>query len=708
MTKELYLQRLKEINPHCDLQRIGEAYRFAEKAHEGQLRQSGESYITHPAEVSLILASLDMDDETIIAGLLHDVIEDTSYGYKGVTELFGAEVAEIVDGVTKIEKIRYESKELQQAENFRKMLMAMSKDLRVIIVKLADRLHNMRTLKAKSKESQLRNSNETLEIYVPIAHRLGIFKLKWELEDLSFYYLEPEQYRDLVRKLDKKRAERESHIQKIIHEISEILDQEGIKHTIYGRPKNLYSIYKKMTLKNRAFEEIHDLTAIRVIVQEVAQCYAVLGLLHSKWKPIPGRFKDYIAMPKPNMYQSLHTTLLSENAETFEMQIRTEEMHRVAEYGIAAHWKYKEDQNSLAGKSDFNWLDQMMEWQREVENPAEFMHTVKMDLYNTHVYVFTPLGKVIELPDGSTPVDFAYKIHTDVGNTCTGAKVNSRIVPLNYRLKIGDIIEILTSKSSQGPSRDWLNFVQSTQARSKIKSFFKKESQLENIDKGKEMLEKSLRKYNLSLKEAFTPKVVETLMDKLSLKNLDNLYASVGYGGIGFRQILPVIKDLLGLEEKGLQLGKSRSQSSGSGIIVEGMENLQVRFAKCCNPLPGDSIIGYITRGSGITVHKSDCTNFSKGKDEMNRFIEVHWDESIKATHSASLKIIGRDRPGLLMDVTGLIQNLSFVLTGVNARVNNDHVARIIVSFDVKNISELQQVMAKLKGINSVLGVHRI
>ncbi len=708
MTKELYLQRLQEINPNYDLKRLGDAFSFAEKAHEGQFRQSGEKYVTHPAEVSLILAGLDMDDETLIAGLLHDVIEDTSYGYKGVTELFGPDVAAIVDGVTKIEKIRYESKELQQAENFRKMLMAMSQDLRVIIVKLADRLHNMRTLRVKSQESKLRNANETLEIYVPIAHRLGIFKLKWELEDLSFYYLEPEKYHDLANRLDKKRAERESNIQRIIAEIDELLDKEKIQHIIYGRPKNLYSIYKKMTQKNRAFEEIHDLTAIRVIVQEVAQCYAVLGLLHSRWKPIPGRFKDYIAMPKPNMYQSLHTTLLGENADTFEMQIRTEEMHRVAEYGIAAHWKYKEDQASLTRKSDFNWLDQMMEWQREVENPAEFLQTVKMDLYNTHVYVFTPMGKVIELPDGSTPVDFAYKIHTDVGNTCVGAKVNSRIVPLNYKLKIGDIVEILTSKSSQGPSRDWLNFVQSSQARNKIKSFFKKESQLENIDKGKEVLEKSLRKYNLSLKEAFTPKVNEILLDKLSLKSMENLYAAVGYGGIGFRQILPVIKEQLGMEEKGLQLGKSRSQSPDSGIVVEGMDNLQVRFAKCCNPLPGDSIIGYITRGSGITVHKSDCTNFSKGKDEMNRFIEVHWDDSIKTTHSASLKIIGRDRPGLLMDVTGLIQNLSFTLTSVSARVNNDHVARIIVSFDVKNTQELQTVMAKLRGVNSVLGVHRI
>ncbi|NLY36628.1 MAG: bifunctional (p)ppGpp synthetase/guanosine-3',5'-bis(diphosphate) 3'-pyrophosphohydrolase [Tissierellia bacterium] len=708
MDKELYLRRLGEINSNYNLERIGEAFDFATKAHEGQFRRSGEGYITHPAEVSLILASLDLDDDTIIAGLLHDVIEDTTYGYEGITKIFGKDVGEIVDGVTKIEKISYESKEVQQAENFRKMLLAMSQDLRVIIVKLADRLHNMRTLKFKSDESIKRTANETLEIYVPIAHRLGIFKLKWELEDLSFYYLQPEEYRDLAQRLDRKRAEREKGIQRIIEEIRELLEKEDLNCKIYGRPKNLYSIYKKMTLKDRAFEEIHDLTAIRVIVKEVAQCYAVLGLIHSKGKPIPGRFKDYIAMPKPNMYQSLHTTLLSENAETFEVQIRTEDMHRVAEYGIAAHWKYKQGQTALSGGSDLHWIDQLMEWQKEMDNPAEFINSVKMDLYNTHVYVFTPMGNVIELPDGSTPVDFAYKIHTDVGNHCVGAKVNSRIVPLNFRLKIGDIVEILTSKSSQGPSRDWLNFVQSSQAKNKIKNFYKKESQQENIDKGKEALEKNLRKFNLTLKDILVPKVVDILLDKLSLKNLDQLYAAVGYGGIGFRQILPTIKELLIPEEKTLHLGKTRSGGSLTGITVEGFDDLQVRFAKCCNPLPGDSIIGYITRGSGVTVHKSSCTNFSKGKDEMNRFIEVAWDDSLKTTHSASLKVIGRDRPGLLSDITSLIQNMQFTLTGVNARVNNEQLTRIVVSFDVKSADELKKVSDKLRTVPSVMEVHRL
>lgn len=708
MDKESYLRELEEIHSHYNVQKIGEAFDFASKAHEGQTRRSGEGYITHPAQVSLILASLDMDDDTIIAGLLHDVIEDTTYGFEGITDLFGKDVGEIVDGVTKIEKISYASKEVQQAENFRKMLLAMNKDLRVIIVKLADRLHNMRTLKYQSDESKLRIANETLEIYVPIAHRLGIFKLKWELEDLSFLYLEPEEYRELSQRLDKKRAERERYIQKIIEEIQNLLGKEHISCEIYGRPKNLYSIHKKMTLKNRAFEEIHDLTAIRVIVKEVAQCYAVLGLIHSKWRPIPGRFKDYIAMPKPNMYQSLHTTLLSDNGETFEVQIRTEDMHRVAEYGIAAHWKYKEGQKVLSSASELHWIDQLMEWQKEMDNPTEFINSVKMDLYNTHVYVFTPKGSVIELPDGSTPVDFAYKIHTDVGNHCVGAKVNSRIVPLNYRLKIGDIIEVLTSKSSPGPSRDWLNFVQSSQAKNKIKNFFKKESQQENIENGKEALEKNLRKFNLTMKEALTPKVVESLLNKLSLKSMDHLYAALGYGGIGFRQILPTIKENLPPEEKTLHLGKTRSGGSTTGISVEGMEDLQVRFAKCCNPLPGDSIIGYITRGSGVTVHKSSCTNFSKGKDEMNRFIEVAWDEEISSTHSASLKVIGRDRPGLLNDITSLVQNLKFNLTGVNARVNNEHLVRVVISFDVKSADELQKVSDKLRNVPSVIEVHRL
>lgn len=708
MDRELYLERLGEINPHYDYKRIGEAFDFADKAHEGQFRRSGEGFIIHPVEVSLILASLDMDEDTIIAGLLHDVIEDTTYGYERIISLFGKEVGEIVDGVTKIEKISYASKEVQQAENFRKMLLAMSQDLRVIVVKLADRLHNMRTLKYKSEESKKRTANETLEIYVPIAHRLGIFKLKWELEDLSFYYLNPLEYRDLSNRLDQKRAEREKYIQKIIGEIKELLESENLECEIYGRPKNLYSIYKKMTVKDRAFEEIHDLTAIRVIVKEVSQCYAVLGFIHSRWKPIPGRFKDYIAMPKPNMYQSLHTTLLSENADTFEVQIRTEEMHRVAEYGIAAHWKYKEGQKSISTSSDMHWIEQLMEWQREMDNPTEFINSVKMDLYNTHVYVFTPMGNVIELPDGSTPVDFAYKIHTDIGNHCVGAKVNSRIVPLNYRLKIGDIVEILTSKSSQGPSRDWLSFVQSSKARNKIKNFFKKESQQENIEKGKEALEKNLRKINLTLKEAFVPKVVDSLLDKLSLKSLDHLYAAVGYGGIGFRQILPVIKETLLPEEKELHLGKTRSRNSNTGIIVEGIDDLQVRFAKCCNPLPGDNIIGYITRGSGVTVHKSSCTNFSKGKDEMNRFIEVEWDDSVDSPHSASLKIIGRDRPGLLSDITSLVQNMSYTVTGVSARVNNEQLTRIVISFDVKNVSELEKVSHKLKTVSSVMGVYRL
>ncbi len=708
MDRELYLRRLKKTSPNHNFELIGEAFDFAAKAHEGQFRRSGESYVSHPAEVSLILASLDLDDDTIIAGLLHDVIEDTSYGYEGVTGLFGEDVGEIVDGVTKIEKINYASKEIQQAENFRKMLLAMSKDIRVIIVKLADRLHNMRTLAFKSPESQLRTAEETLDIYVPIAHRLGIFKLKWELEDLSFIYLHPEDYRDISNRVDKRRVEREAYIEKIIGQIKGLLVNENIGSDIYGRPKNLYSIYKKMTLKNRTFEEIHDLTAIRVIVEEVAQCYAVLGIIHSKWKPIPGRFKDYIAMPKPNMYQSLHTTLLSENGETFEVQIRTEEMHRVAEYGIAAHWNYKAGKKGISGQSDLHWIDQLMEWQKEMENPQEFINSVKMDLYNTHVYVFTPMGNVIELPDGSTPVDFAYKIHTDVGNTCVGAKVNSRIVPLNYQLKIGDIVEILTAKNSPGPSRDWLNFVKSSQAKNKIKNFFKKESQQENIENGKEVLEKSLKKYGLSPKEALTPKVVNELLDKLSLKNLDHLYAALGYGGIGFRQILSTIRENIAPEEKTIHLGKSRAGGSSTGIIVEGMEDLQVRFAKCCNPLPGDSIIGYITRGSGITVHKSSCTNFSKGKDEMNRFIEVAWDDEAKITHSASLKVIGRDRPGFLNDITAVIQNMKYVLTGVNARVNNEQLARVIVSFDVNNAAELESVSSKLKILPGVMEVHRI
>lgn len=701
-----FLKRLHELNITFGENRVSEGYRLAEKAHAGQFRSSGEPYVSHPIQVALILAELELDEDTIIAGLLHDVIEDTNYTHETIQKMFGKDVAEIVEGVTKIERIQYESLELQQAENFRKMLLAMSKDVRVIMVKLADRLHNMRTLKYKSDSSKVKKAEETLEIYVPIAHRLGIFKVKWELEDLAFLYKEPEMYRDLVKKVDRRRREREKDIQDIIRSISISLNNNKIEHTIYGRPKNLYSIYKKMTFKNYSFEEIHDLTAIRVIVKEVSQCYGVLGIIHSKWKPIPGRFKDYIAMPKPNMYQSLHTTLLSDNGETFEVQIRTEEMHKVAEFGIAAHWRYKEG-NKVSG-SNLSWLEQMVEWQNELDNPTEFIDSVKMDLFNTHVYVFTPKGSVIELPDGATPVDFAYKIHTDVGHSCVGAKVNSRIVPLNYTLKIGDIVEILTAKTPQGPSRDWLSFVKSSQARNKIRAYFKRQNFHENIEKGKDMIERELKKYRLTLKQVMTPKIEQTLLNKLSIKTVDNLYASVGYGDTLVRQIMPTIREDFIQEEKELRVATKPRVSDPQGISIQGMDDMMVRFAKCCNPIRGDAIIGYITRGSGITIHRSNCTNFNPEEEGSDRFIEVQWSGDKPPTFTASAKIIGADRPGLLSDITTTMQNQHSAVRGLNAKVNNNQITTVILNFDVADVDDLNRIITKLRQVPNVSEVSRL
>lgn len=701
-----FLKRLHELNIIFQENRVSEAYRLAEAAHAGQFRKSGEPYVTHPIQVALILAELELDEDTIIAGLLHDVIEDTVYTHETIQQQFGKEVAEIVEGVTKIERIKYESLELQQAENFRKMLLAMSKDVRVIMVKLADRLHNMRTLKYKPDASKLKTAEETLEIYVPIAHRLGIFRVKWELEDLSFLYKEPEKYRELVLKVDRRRREREKDIQDIIRSISTSLHANRIEHTIYGRPKNLYSIYKKMTFKNYSFEEIHDLTAIRVIVKEVSQCYGVLGIIHSKWKPIPGRFKDYIAMPKPNMYQSLHTTLLSDNGETFEVQIRTEEMHKVAEFGIAAHWRYKEG-HQVSG-SNLSWLEQMVEWQNELDNPTEFIDSVKMDLFNTHVYVFTPKGSVIELPDGATPVDFAYKIHTDVGHSCVGAKVNSRIVPLNYILRIGDIVEILTAKTPQGPSRDWLSFVKSSQARNKIRAYFKRQNFQENIEKGKDMIERELKKYRLTLKQVMTPKIEASLLDKLTVKTIDNLYASVGYGDILVRQIMPTIRDEFIQEEKELRIAPKPKASLNQGVSIQGMDDMMIRFAKCCNPIRGDGIIGYITRGSGITIHRSNCTNFNPEEEQSDRFIDVKWSGDQPASFTASAKIFAADRPGLLSDITTTMQNQHSAIRGVNAKVNNNQMTTVILNFDVKDVDDLNRIITKLRQISNVSEVTRL
>ncbi len=708
MNKDLFFQELNEINEKLNMKRIEEAVDFATVAHEGQYRKSGEPYVTHPMNVALILARLSLDEDTIIAGLLHDVLEDTKYTYDDITERFGDKVADIVDGVTKIEQIKYESHEVQQAENFRKMLLAMSKDVRVILVKLADRLHNMRTLGFKRKSSVLKTANETFEIYVPIAQRLGIFRIKWELEDLAFKHKFPEEYEDINSKFNANRESRESSINEIINQISKELDKKGINHKIYGRAKNYYSIYKKIKTKNKTFEEIYDISAIRVIVDTVEQCYEVFGTIHSKWTPMPGRVKDYIAMPKPNLYQSLHTTLIAKSGKIFEVQIRTAEMHKVAEYGIAAHWRYKNQQDESKVKN-LSWIDQMLKMQDETDTPAEFIDTVKMDLFTSFVYVFTPKGKVIELPEGSTPIDFAYKIHTHVGNSCIGAKVNGRIVPLNYTLKIGDIVEILTSKTFLGPSRDWLSFVKSSHAKSKIKTYFKKESKQENIEKGKDILERELKKESLTLKQVLNDEIVEILLDRFNMKNVDQVFASIGYGGITLRQIMPIIKEkMLVASKKENKVKFSSAKRSNKGVKINGVDNILIKFAKCCNPIHGDNIIGFITRGSGVTIHRSDCVNFVKSGGNKGRFIEAKWDEEDKSYHTAALKLISKNSNSFLNDITTILTNNNVPIRGINAKVNNNGISTVIINFDVRDTDELMDIRRKIGKLKNILEVYRL
>ncbi|MCK8059033.1 MULTISPECIES: bifunctional (p)ppGpp synthetase/guanosine-3',5'-bis(diphosphate) 3'-pyrophosphohydrolase [unclassified Fusibacter] len=699
------------------------AYAFGEQAHAGQFRKSGEPYFIHPAEVTLILAELEMDQDTLISGLLHDVIEDTDYTFDQIAERFGTTVAQLVDGVTKLGKIHYETKEEFEAENLRKMFLAMAEDIRVILIKLADRLHNIRTLKFMTDDKKREKARETLEIYAPIAHRLGIFKIKWELEDLSLLYIDPEGYYDLVAKVNKKRSEREAYITDVIDSLKRELGEVDIRAEIYGRPKNFYSIYKKMVYQHKNFNEIFDITAVRVIVDSVKDCYGVLGIVHTLWKPIPGRFKDYIAMPKQNMYQSLHTTVISGIGDPFEIQIRTAEMHRIAEYGIAAHWKYKEgDENSVTNIDDkLAWLRQMMEVQKDIESPEEFMDTLKFDLFSNQVYVFTPQGKVVELPTGSTPVDFAYKIHSAVGNRCIGAKVDGRIVPLNFVLENGKIVEIITSKTASGPSRDWLKFVKSSEAKNKIKHWFKKERREENVEKGKEMLEREIRRNGFQFKDFLKSEWQEIILKRLTVKSLEDLYASVGYGGILTGQVIPKLRELyreeekkkrenqsVSLEEHDFKKVNKKEPKGNQGIIVEGIENTIVRFAKCCSPVPGDRIIGYITRGRGVTVHQMDCSNLETNEEARNRYIEVSWAKDEVVSYNSEVQIVAPDRKGLLSEITMLMAETRVTVNGVNARRTKDGIALINLNLEIQNTEQLTKIINKFKSMPEVIDVKRV
>ena len=693
---------------------VMKAYEYAKAMHKDQKRKSGEPYIMHPVNVAIILADLDMDVETIIAALLHDVVEDTPATYDDVKNMFSEDIANIVDGVTKLNKLNYKSSEDFQAENLRKMILAMNNDIRVIIVKLADRLHNLRTLEYMNEEKQKQKAKETIEIYAPLAGRLGIFKIKWELEDLSLRYLDPEGYYDLVEKINKKRSEREKEINEIIKAISTELDKQELHYDISGRPKNFYSIYKKMNGKNKSFESIYDLIAVRILVDTVKDCYAVLGIVHSMWKPLPGRFKDYIAMPKPNMYQSLHTTVISDTGEIFEIQIRTYEMHEVAEYGIAAHWKYKG--GKAQGKdvdNKLDWLRQLLEWQKDLKDPKEFIDTLKIDFFDDEVFVFTPNGDVVDLPEGSTPVDFAYRVHTGVGNTCVGAKVDSRIVPLNYKLKNGNIVEIITQKSASGPSRDWLKFVKSPRAKQKIKQWFKSKEKDISIEKGKELFEREAKKLGLDTNILDNEKIYNKLAKELSINSISDLFVSIGYGNFKEKLVINKILNIKNaIENIGLTkneddyLKSSSSKKDATGVKIDDLEGMKIKFAKCCNPVPGDEIIGFVTRGYGVSIHRKDCTNIANFLDS-DRCLEAEWDAASSEKFLANVTIRAVDRTGILSEITAMAKEANVGIQSLSAKSNTISDIFIYLTFEVVGKDELDKMIQKLKTINGVLDVYR-
>ena len=697
------------------------AFELADKAHEGQFRASGEPYIMHPLAVADILAHLQIDHITLMAALMHDVVEDTSYSKEDLEEMFGSEVAFLVDGVTKLNQFQYETKEDRQMENYRKMILAMAKDVRVVVIKLGDRLHNMRTLKHMRSDKQKRIAKETLEIFAPLAHRLGIFNVKWELEDLSFRYLEPEKYYDLVDQMKQKRQVREDIVNDTMSQLTKALGEAHIKADIKGRPKHFYSIYKKMKKDNRDLSQIYDLLAVRVIVDSIPDCYAVLGIAHSLWKPLPYRFKDYISMPKSNMYQSLHTTVIGTMGQPVEIQIRTWEMHRVSEYGVAAHWRYKEGNKN--GDKEFDqkvaWLRQVLEWQ-DTSNPTELVNALKLDVFSGEVFVFTPKGDVVKLPIGSVPLDFAYRVHTDVGHRCVGAKVNGKIVPLDYTLQNGDIVDIITSKTSK-PSLDWLNIVGSSESKSKIRNWFKRENKAENIEKGLEALEKEAKRLNYTWKELIADNRLQHVTKQLKAGTEEEMFAACGYGGIPVSTVLLRLIDLYKKSKEAEESKRSTEQileklksqgqkktKNGTGVLVKGEAGVMVRMAKCCNPVPGDDIIGYITRGRGVSVHRSDCSSMGHTPEDLERMIEVSWDGSSGESFHVGIDIQAYDRAGILMEVMAVLSELKITITNINAKVQEDTKnVSINVTVDIRDISQLDFVMTKLRRIREVYTVQR-
>lgn len=709
------LQKLKKNFSEAEFQELKAAYDFSAAAHEGQKRQTGEPYFIHPCAVVNVLVDLGFDDvSTLVAAFLHDVLEDTQVTADELEQKFGKEVLELVEGVTKLDKIKFVSAEDEQAENLRKMFFAMAKDYRVIIIKLADRLHNMRTLDALKPEKQIKIATQSLKIYAPLAGRLGLSFVKCELEDLAMRYLYPDDYYELVEFIKTKSKERQQFIEKICDELKAKLQELGIEGEVNGRQKHLYGIYKKMLKQGKNIEQIYDISAVRVIVNEVQDCYTVLGAIHTMWMPLPGRFKDYIAMPKPNGYQSLHTTVITKFKETFEIQIRTYEMHRIAEYGIAAHWKYKEGKTGATKIDDqINWLREVMDTQRESSDSHEFLENIEGNVFTDEVYVFTPKGKVLNLPVGSTTVDFAYAIHSAVGNKCIGAKVNGKIVPLNTVLNTGDIVEILTTNSGKGPSRDWIKFVKTASARTKIRQYFKKEMKEENIKRGKDMLEREAKRRGYNLSELLSTAGLNYIMNRYTLSSIDDLYASVGFGGLTTNQIIVKLidyfkRDLLSKNpvaeiKTTSTTGKS---SSGNGVIIRGYDDFLVRLSHCCNPVPGDKIVGYVSRGRGVSVHCVDCPNVKNMEPE--RLIEAKWDDVISQNFLASLKIYCENKGGILAAVTTIISNMKISITGAFARSDNDNgTAEITVMLEVKSTDQVEDVIKKLKTLPEVIDVHR-
>ena len=745
--EELYqdlISRVRRYHPSDDISMIEKAYKIAYAAHEGQVRKSGEPYIIHPLCVAIILADLELDKETIEAGLLHDVVEDTIMTEEEIEKEFGPDVALLVDGVTKLQQINFPSdkgngdnktadQQEMQAENLRKMFLAMAKDIRVIMIKLADRLHNMRTLKYQPPAKQQKIARETMEIYAPIAQRLGISKIKVELDDLSLKYLEPDVYYDLVDKIAVRRSEREEYIQQIVDEVTEHMKNAGIKSQIDGRVKHFFSIYKKMKNQSKTLDQIYHLFAVRIIVDSVKDCYAALGVIHEMYKPIPGRFKDYIAMPKPNMYQSLHTTVIGSSGQPFEIQIRTMEMHKAAEYGIAAHWKYKEasDGKKVAAQEEekLAWLRQILEWQRDMSDNKEFMNLLKsdLDLFSDSVYCFTPTGDVKTLPAGSTPIDFAYSVHTAVGNKMIGARVNGKLVTIDYEIQNGDRIEILTSQNSKGPSRDWLNLVKSTQAKNKINQWFKNEFKEENIVKGKEMLLAYCKAKSINISEIMKPPYMEAQMKKYGFKDWESLLAAVGHGGLKEGQILNRMQELydkdhpkvLSNEEVLANVAENAQArqmlpraKSKNGIVVKGIHDVAVRFSKCCSPVPGDEIIGFVTRGRGISIHRTDCVNvINLPESERARLIDAEWEASQEnrtdEKYLAEINIYANNRSGLLADISRALTEKNIDILAMNTRTNKQGMATLSASFEIASRDELIRIIDKIRTIDSVIDIER-